>query len=221
MASRGEGGPPGGLAGQRQAGPRLWRDEGLKVPYKRRKKRLTGHRRPRRGDVPDPPERPVGDGLPVRRHHRRPHHQAAQRHRRVHPRVPRHRRRSLHRRRRRRRHSSTASPPSGARRRSSGSTTVPSSSLTPWPTGAGSTASPPCSSIPARHGRTPGSSRSTAGYRDELLNSWQFDSLLEARVIIEDWRIDYNEQPAPHRPRRPHPHRVRPGLDHQHQPEAA
>ena len=28
--------------------------------------------------------------------------------------------------------------------------------------------------------------------RDELLNSWQFDSLLEARVIIEDWRIDYN-----------------------------
>src|SRR6187402_3112199 len=32
--------------------------------------------------------------------------------------------------------------------------------------------------------------------RDELLNSWQFDSLLEARVIIEGWRIDYNE----HRP---------------------
>ncbi|WP_421840131.1 IS3 family transposase [Mycobacterium sp.] len=28
--------------------------------------------------------------------------------------------------------------------------------------------------------------------RDELLNSWQFDSLLEARVIIEDWRNDYN-----------------------------
>ncbi|MDT5066725.1 MAG: putative transposase [Mycobacterium sp.] len=28
--------------------------------------------------------------------------------------------------------------------------------------------------------------------RDELLNSWRFDSLLEARVIIEDWRRDYN-----------------------------
>ena len=28
--------------------------------------------------------------------------------------------------------------------------------------------------------------------RDELLNLWQFDSLLEARVIIEDWRVDYN-----------------------------
>ncbi len=29
-------------------------------------------------------------------------------------------------------------------------------------------------------------------FRDELLNMWRFDSLLEARVIIEDWRIDYN-----------------------------
>ncbi len=29
-------------------------------------------------------------------------------------------------------------------------------------------------------------------FRDELLNLWQFDSLLEARVIIEDWPIDYN-----------------------------
>ena len=29
-------------------------------------------------------------------------------------------------------------------------------------------------------------------FRDELLNGGLFDSLLEARVIIEDWRIDYN-----------------------------
>jgi len=28
--------------------------------------------------------------------------------------------------------------------------------------------------------------------RDELLNAWQFDTLLEAKVLIEDWRIDYN-----------------------------
>lgn len=28
--------------------------------------------------------------------------------------------------------------------------------------------------------------------RDEFLNGWQFDSLLEAQVLIEDWRIDYN-----------------------------
>lgn len=34
-------------------------------------------------------------------------------------------------------------------------------------------------------------------FRDELLNLWQFDSLREARVIIEDWRIDYNWQ-RPH-----------------------
>jgi len=28
--------------------------------------------------------------------------------------------------------------------------------------------------------------------RDELLNLWIFDSLLEAKVLLEDWRIDYN-----------------------------
>ncbi len=34
-------------------------------------------------------------------------------------------------------------------------------------------------------------------FRDEHLNLWQFDSLLEAQVLSEDWRIDYNT-------RRPH-----------------
>jgi putative transposase len=33
--------------------------------------------------------------------------------------------------------------------------------------------------------------------RDELLNAWQFDNLLEAQVIIEDWRVDYNDN-RPH-----------------------
>jgi putative transposase len=33
--------------------------------------------------------------------------------------------------------------------------------------------------------------------RDEMLNLWQFDSLLEAQVLIEDWRIDYNQN-RPH-----------------------
>jgi len=28
--------------------------------------------------------------------------------------------------------------------------------------------------------------------RDEFLNSHRFDSLFEAQVLIEDWRIDYN-----------------------------
>jgi putative transposase len=36
--------------------------------------------------------------------------------------------------------------------------------------------------------------------RDELLNLWQFDSLLEAQVLIGDWRIDHNE----HRPHSAH-----------------
>jgi putative transposase len=34
-------------------------------------------------------------------------------------------------------------------------------------------------------------------FRDELLNGWQFDSLLEAQVLIEDHRIDYNQN-RPH-----------------------
>lgn len=28
--------------------------------------------------------------------------------------------------------------------------------------------------------------------RDEFLNGQLFDSLLEAQVLLEDWRIDYN-----------------------------
>lgn len=36
--------------------------------------------------------------------------------------------------------------------------------------------------------------------RDELLNAWHFDSLLEAQLITEDWRIDYNT----HRPHSAH-----------------
>jgi putative transposase len=28
--------------------------------------------------------------------------------------------------------------------------------------------------------------------RDEFLNGWRFDTLLEAQVLVEDWRIDYN-----------------------------
>jgi putative transposase len=36
--------------------------------------------------------------------------------------------------------------------------------------------------------------------RDEFLNGWQFDSLREAQVLIEDWRTDYNQ----HRPHSAH-----------------
>ena len=28
---------------------------------------------------------------------------------------------------------------------------------------------------------------------DALLNAWQLDTLLETQVLIEDWRIDYND----------------------------
>jgi putative transposase len=48
--------------------------------------------------------------------------------------------------------------------------------------------------------------------RDELLNGWQFDSLLEARVIINGGPTTTGTGPT--RPRRPHPQRVRPQPDH-------
>jgi putative transposase len=34
-------------------------------------------------------------------------------------------------------------------------------------------------------------------FRDELLNLWQLDSLLEARAMIQDWRIDHSRN-RPH-----------------------
>src|SRR5687767_13682093 len=71
----------------------------------------------------------------------------------------------------------------------------PSSPPTPYGTGAASAAPAPATSTPARPGRTPGSSP-TARMRDELLAIEQFDSLLEAQVLVADWRSEYND----HRP---------------------
>ena len=57
--------------------------------------------------------------------------------------------------------------------------------------------------------------------RDELLNSWRFDSLLEARVIIEDWRRDYNANRPPLSPRRTHPAEFALRWSATHQPKVA
>ena len=83
-------------------------------------------------------------------------------------------------------------PSPTGRRTTCASTTVPSSWRTRLAIGVDSTAPVHFSSILARRGRTPGSSRSTAGYVMNCSTAWRFDSLLEARVIIEDWRCDYN-----------------------------
>ena len=58
-------------------------------------------------------------------------------------------------------------------------------------TGAGSARPAPPTSSRAAHGRTRSSSRSTAS-SDELLNVEAFETLLEAQVLAEDFRIDYN-----------------------------
>ena len=55
----------------------------------------------------------------------------------------------------------------------------------------------------------------------ELLNSWRFDSLLEARVIIENWRCDYNATgPTPPTAHSPHPSSLLQWTT-THQPQAA
>lgn len=48
--------------------------------------------------------------------------------------------------------------------------------------------------------------------RDEHLNGQQFDSLLEAKILAENWRIDYNMNRPQERTRLAHPSRVRRGL---------
>ena len=53
--------------------------------------------------------------------------------------------------------------------------------------------------------------------RDELLNIEQFDSLLEAKALIEDWRIDYSTPQTPQLPRPAHPHRLRQAWTNNHQ----
>ena len=77
-------------------------------------------------------------------------------------------------------------------------------------TGAGSTASLTVSSIPARHGRTPGSSRSTAGYATSCSTAGSFDSPARSPGDHRGLAHRLQRQPTPHRPRRPHPIRVRP-----------
>ena len=54
--------------------------------------------------------------------------------------------------------------------------------------------------------------------RDELFNVEEFATLLEAKVIVEAWRIEYNTY-RPLLPGGPHPRRVRDHLD-RHQPRS-
>jgi putative transposase len=87
--------------------------------------------------------------------------------------------------------------PSAAPRPTFAPTTSPSSSPMPWPTVAASTARARCSST-CRPWPNAGIESFNGRLRDELLNGQQFDSLIEARVLIEDWRIDYNmDRPPP------------------------
>jgi hypothetical protein len=82
LAASGQAGPPGGLGGQRQAGPAVVarrRPQGA-VPQAQETPPRDRHRRG--GHVPDRPECLVGPGLPVRHHRGRPDSEAVERHRR-------------------------------------------------------------------------------------------------------------------------------------------
>src|SRR3954466_9181728 len=77
---------------------------------------------------------------------------------------------------------------------------VPSSSPTLLLTGAASTASPPWFIDPGSPWQNAWIESFNGRLRDELLNGWTFDSLFEAQVLIEAWRVDYNN----HRPHSTH-----------------
>ena len=170
---------------------RLWREEGLKVPYRKRKKPLRGIGVGGGRHVPDPTQRDLGDGLPVRQTDDGKHAEAVQRHRRVHPGVPGHRWPIAPSTPTASSHCSIVSPPNAAPRPICASTTVPSSSPTPLPTGAGSTAPAsfhrPRLTMAERLDRVV--QRPTAR---RVPQRPALRLLLEAQVLIEDWRIDYN-----------------------------
>ena len=64
--------------------------------------------------------------------------------------------------------------------------------LTPWLTRPGSRLSTRSSSIPPRCATTPGLCHSAVDSATSWSTGGASDSLLEARVLIEDHRIDYN-----------------------------
>ena len=171
---------------------RLWRAEGLKVPYRKRKKPLRGTGRGHGGHVPDPAQCALGPRLPVRPDRRTAGPSSCST-------------------------SSTSSPGSARPSRWPATSTPTASSpasnasqpnavhpiylrfdngpefianaVADWCrfNGAGTVFIDPGSPwqnawIESFNGRL----------RDEFLNGHRFDSLLEAQVLIEDWRIDYN-----------------------------
>ena len=81
---------------------------------------------------------------------------------------------------------------STGRRRLSASTTTASSSPLRLRTGAGPRGVDTVFIDPGSPRQNGWNESFNGKFRDELLNGWQFDSLLEAQVLVEDFRIDYN-----------------------------
>ena len=171
---------------------RLWRDEGLKVPYRKRKKPLPGHRRPGRAPCARSPRTPCGRSTSSSTPPPTTAPSSCS--------------------------TSSTSSPGSARPSSSTAPSTPTWSSPPSTVSPSTGAHP--AFVRFDNGPEfiahavadwcrfngvgtifidPGSPWQNAWIesfngrlRDELLNGWRFDSLLEAKVLIEDWRIDYN-----------------------------
>ena len=171
---------------------RLWIAEGLRVPYRKRKKPLRGIGQPVGAMCPIRPNVVWAMDFQFDQTRDGRNAQDLERRRRVHQRGACHRRRALHRRRWRRgrcldRLAKDRGAPVYVRFdhgpefiayavadwcRFNGTDTVFIDPGSPWQNGW----------IESFNGRM----------RDEHLNGQLFDSLLEAQVFTEDWRIDYN-----------------------------
>jgi transposase InsO family protein len=192
--------PPSRLASQRQTHPPLVARGGPTGSAAAQEEASDRYRYRRGCDVTDSSERDLGDGLSVRHDRRWPHHEDVERDRRVHPRSPRDRGRSRH-----RadgvvdvldRLALTHGAPHYVRFDNGPEFVAHAASDWCRFNGAGSLFIDPGSPwqnawIESFNGRL----------RDELLNSWRFDSLLEARVISRGLARRLQRQPAPLRPR--------------------
>ena len=135
----------------------------------------------------------LGHRLPVRPDHQLQDPQTAQHHRRVHQGGPGHRSRTAP------SPPTTPSscskawpPPRDGHRTSSAWTTVPSSPPTRCGTGAGSQSRARVYIEPGSPWENPFIESFNGKLRDELLNVEAFETLLEAQVLAEDFRIEYN-----------------------------
>jgi putative transposase len=167
---------------------RIWREEGLRVPVRRRRKRLGSSTAPDTAKADAPNKVWAVD---FQFDHRRPAGQDRLHHRRAHPRMPRRPRRALHHRRPAHRRAGSPRRPAGlpvVLRCDNGPELV-CAAMAEWAAErVGLSFIPP--GEPWRNGYV---ESFNGRVRDECLNINLFWSLTQARVVISDWKANYNQ----------------------------